>query len=68
MNWFRKADGKFIWPGFGDNSRVLEWIFDRTGNADNGEATPVGILPKAGRYNFLFIIEDDSIIKLVSTE
>lgn len=51
VNWFRKADGKFIWPGFGDNSRVLEWIFDRTGNADNGEATPVGILPKAGSIN-----------------
>ena len=49
VNWFRKQDGKFIWPGFGENSRVLEWIFDRTDNADNGNATPVGILPKPGK-------------------
>ncbi|NUT44963.1 MAG: phosphoenolpyruvate carboxykinase (GTP) [Thermoactinospora sp.] len=47
VNWFRKnADGRFIWPGFGENSRVLKWIVDRL----NGEAaaipSPIGLLPK----------------------
>ncbi|HEU0243506.1 MAG TPA: phosphoenolpyruvate carboxykinase (GTP), partial [Candidatus Limnocylindrales bacterium] len=46
VNWFRKgADGRFLWPGFGENSRVLKWVIDRIeGNAD-GVDTPIGILP-----------------------
>jgi len=48
VNWFRKgADGKFLWPGFGENMRVLEWIIGRvTGQADAVE-TPIGLLPDA---------------------
>ena len=46
VNWFRKgADGSFLWPGFGENSRVLEWIVGRIeGDADAVE-TPIGLLP-----------------------
>jgi phosphoenolpyruvate carboxykinase (GTP) len=46
VNWFRKdADGKIIWPGFGDNSRVLKWIVERlTGKAEATE-TPIGLVP-----------------------
>jgi phosphoenolpyruvate carboxykinase (GTP) len=49
VNWFRKDDaGKFIWPGFGDNSRVLAWIFRRCdGEADAAE-TPIGLVPAPG--------------------
>ena len=49
VNWFRKrSDGKWLWPGFGENSRVLAWIFDRvTGTADAVE-TPVGLVPADG--------------------
>ncbi|RYD14237.1 MAG: phosphoenolpyruvate carboxykinase (GTP) [Lysobacteraceae bacterium] len=49
VNWFRKgADGKFLWPGFGDNLRVLEWIIDRcTGNVGADE-TPIGLVPGSG--------------------
>jgi len=46
VNWFRKgADGKFLWPGYGENSRVLKWVFERvTGTAEAVE-TPIGRLP-----------------------
>ena len=49
VNWFRKSpDGKFLWPGFGENMRVLKWIFERTEGADNAERTPIGQTPKKG--------------------
>ncbi|MFZ4584849.1 MAG: phosphoenolpyruvate carboxykinase (GTP) [Acidimicrobiia bacterium] len=52
VNWFRKdADGKFLWPGYGENSRVLEWIFRRVGNQVGGEETAIGVVPKAVDLN-----------------
>lgn len=46
VNWFRKsADGKFLWPGFGENSRVLKWIFERCDDAAPVQETPIGLLP-----------------------
>jgi phosphoenolpyruvate carboxykinase (GTP) len=49
VNWFRKnKDGKFLWPGFGDNLRVLEWMIDRVEERVDGNATPIGILPADG--------------------
>ncbi|WP_034265454.1 phosphoenolpyruvate carboxykinase (GTP) [Actinospica robiniae] len=48
VNWFRKgADGSFLWPGFGENSRVLKWIVDRLDGAADGVATPIGVVPEA---------------------
>ncbi len=46
VNWFRKdADGKFLWPGYGENIRVLKWIFERIDNAAEAVETPIGYVP-----------------------
>jgi len=49
VNWFRKgADGKFLWPGYGENSRVLKWVFERVTGTAEAVDTPIGRLPAAG--------------------
>jgi phosphoenolpyruvate carboxykinase (GTP) len=46
VNWFRKTDdGKWLWPGYGENSRVLKWIFERTEGAGKAVESPIGYLP-----------------------
>lgn len=47
VNWFRKDEnGKWLWPGYGDNIRVLEWIFARCSNEVEGVRTPIGLVPR----------------------
>jgi phosphoenolpyruvate carboxykinase (GTP) len=49
VNWFRKgADGSFLWPGYGENSRVLKWIFERVSGTAQAVDTPIGRLPTPG--------------------
>ncbi|MBI5836049.1 MAG: phosphoenolpyruvate carboxykinase (GTP) [Candidatus Eisenbacteria bacterium] len=49
VNWFRKgADGKFLWPGYGENSRVLKWVFERVTGTGKAVETPIGRLPAPG--------------------
>lgn len=45
VNWFLKKDGKFLWPGFGDNMRVLKWIIDRAHGRAKAVESPVGLMP-----------------------
>ena len=49
VNWFRKDKaGRFLWPGFGENSRVLEWVFNRVGGEGGAQLTPIGYIPDEG--------------------
>jgi phosphoenolpyruvate carboxykinase (GTP) len=48
VNWFRQKDGRFVWPGFGDNMRVLKWVLDRVEGKLPAQETPVGIVPREG--------------------
>jgi phosphoenolpyruvate carboxykinase (GTP) len=62
VNWFRKDDdGKFLWPGFGENSRVLEWVFRRCDDAAEAEDTPIGRVPARGAIDTegLSVSEED---------
>ena len=46
VNWFRKtAEGKWLWPGYGENSRVLQWVFDRCNGKGKTQETAIGLMP-----------------------
>ncbi len=62
VNWFRKSpDGRYLWPGFGENSRVLEWIFERCAGRGEAVSTAIGYLPAPGAIpsDGLEVAEDD---------
>jgi phosphoenolpyruvate carboxykinase (GTP) len=49
VNWFRKsAEGRFLWPGFSDNSRPLKWMCERVDGTVGARETPIGLMPKDG--------------------
>ena len=53
VNWFRKNEaGKFIWPGFGENSRVLKWVFERCNGSADAIDTPIGKMPTLDGIDF----------------
>jgi phosphoenolpyruvate carboxykinase (GTP) len=73
INWFKKSeDGNYLWPGFGENSRVLKWIFEQTEGSHTGIKTPIGIIPsitdldiqslklEAGALEKLFTIDKEA--------
>jgi len=61
VNWFRKHDGKFLWPGYAENSRVLEYIFNRCNGKENFVSSPIGLVPAHDALNTkgLDIKQDD---------
>ena len=68
VNWFRKDDeGKFLWPGFGENSRVLEWIFRRCDGEAEAVETPIGLLPAAGAIDVEGLDLSDEAMKELTT-
>ena len=70
VNWFRKdADGKFLWPGFGENSRVLEWVFRRCDGEGEAVETAIGRLPATDDINTEGLeISDEAMRDLLSVD
>jgi phosphoenolpyruvate carboxykinase (GTP) len=71
VNWFRTdAEGHFIWPGFGDNMRVLLWILDRCDGKVDAVETPIGFVPKAEDINIegLEDVTIDTIRELLTVD
>jgi len=70
VNWFRKDDaGGFVWPGFGENARVLEWVFERCAGRADAIDTPIGRLPTLDGINFTNLnLSDDDISTLLKVD
>jgi phosphoenolpyruvate carboxykinase (GTP) len=70
VNWFRKdADGAFLWPGFGENSRVLEWIFRRCDDEGETRETPIGLVPAKGTLDTEGLeISDEAVEELLHVD
>jgi len=70
VNWFRTDDkGEYIWPGFGENIRVLKWIIDRVDNRAGAKETPIGLLPEIKDLDMTGLhIPCDKIEKLFSID
>lgn len=67
VNWFRKdAEGNFMWPGFGENSRVVKWIIDRLEGRAGVEETPIGLLPLAEDFDIEGLDLDHETLKAVA--
>ena len=61
VNWFRKdAAGRFVWPGFGQNMRVLKWIVERCAGTAHGHATPIGTVPDFGDLDWSGLAFDEA--------
>jgi phosphoenolpyruvate carboxykinase (GTP) len=68
VNWFRKgADGDFLWPGYGENSRVLEWVFERCEGTAKAVETPIGNLPAAGELDLAGLDVETADLKTLLT-
>lgn len=66
VNWFRTDDnGNFIWPGFGDNIRIIEWILARCENKIEAQSTPIGYVPYVEDINFEGVNIDSSAINKI---
>lgn len=68
VNWFKKdsQSGQFLWPGFGENSRVLDWICRRVDGEDCAISTPIGLIPKKGAINLEGLNETVNMDELFS--
>jgi phosphoenolpyruvate carboxykinase (GTP) len=70
VNWFRRGtDGKLLWPGFGENLRVLKWIFERCDGRGQGRETPIGIVPTPDALDLSGLnISDQALEELMMVE
>jgi phosphoenolpyruvate carboxykinase (GTP) len=70
VNWFRKGErGEFLWPGYGENSRVLKWIHERCAEKIGGRETAIGILPAEGELDLEGLAVDKAALaKLIEVD
>ncbi len=72
VNWFRKsADGSWLWPGYGENSRVLKWVFDRCEGTGNAIETPLGYMPETGDIDLTGLeseVSEDAMEELMKVD
>ena len=70
VNWFRKdGDGEFLWPGFGENSRVLAWVFERCDGEAGTEETPIGLVPSKDALDTSGLdLSDQAVEKLLRVD
>jgi phosphoenolpyruvate carboxykinase (GTP) len=70
VNWFRKDDeGRFLWPGFGENSRVLAWVFERCDDKGGAEETPIGLVPSEGALDISGLdLPEDAMGELLAVD
>ena len=70
VNWFRRdTDGRYIWPGFGENSRVLKWVFERVDSKSAVNRTAIGLLPAAGALDTTALdVPQDDLNTLLSVD
>jgi phosphoenolpyruvate carboxykinase (GTP) len=70
VNWFRKDhDGSFLWPGFGDNARVLKWVVERSSGAGDADDTPIGYVPTVDAIDRSGLdLDDGTMAKLLEVD
>ena len=68
VNWFRKKDGKFAWPGYGENSRVLKWIFEQCDGSGKAVQTPIGLMPDAASFDRPASVSEEVIKDILSVD
>jgi phosphoenolpyruvate carboxykinase (GTP) len=68
VNWFRQdSGGKFLWPGFGENLRVLEWMLDRCAGRGGAQDSPIGLLPRPQDLDTSGLDIDPSVLAELTT-
>jgi phosphoenolpyruvate carboxykinase (GTP) len=70
VNWFRRdEDGRFLWPGYGENSRVLKWVFERVDGKSTAHQTPIGLLPSPDAIDTTSLnVAEDDLAALLSVD
>ena len=70
VNWFRRAEsGRFLWPRFGENLRVLQWVIERCKGVGKAEETPIGFLPTRSAINREGLdVSDDALAELLAVD
>ena len=68
VNWFRKKDGKFAWPGYGDNSRVLKWIFEQCDGTGKALDTQIGWMPEAESFDKPEEVSAETLKEILSVD